>query len=213
MAVIFSALANSPDPVFVTDRHNRIASWNHSAERLLGFTAEEAVGSLCGEMLGGCDASGNRYCGDVCPINAMAARGEIVRQFNLEFKAKGGQSVVADVGILHFAADGPGNFYLAHIVHARLPRRQPVETDENDPPPRSPMLLARESPDVRARRLTAREVEILGMLAAGHMTPEIASRLNISRLTARNHIQNILDKLEVHSKAEAVAFAFQKHLL
>ena len=32
-------------------------------------------------------------------------------------------------------------------------------------------------------------------------------------MTARNHIQNILDKLEVHSKAEAVAFAFQKHLL
>lgn len=51
------------------------------------------------------------------------------------------------------------------------------------------------------------------MLAAGHTTPEIASRLSISTLTARNHIQNILEKLEVHSKAEAVAFAFQKRLL
>ena len=51
------------------------------------------------------------------------------------------------------------------------------------------------------------------MLAAGHATPEIASRLHISTLTARNHIQNVLEKLEVHSKAEAVAFAFQKRLL
>jgi NarL family two-component system response regulator LiaR len=61
--------------------------------------------------------------------------------------------------------------------------------------------------------LTTREVEVIGMLAAGHTTPEIASRLHISILTARNHIQNVLEKLEVHSKAEAVAFAFQKRLL
>jgi DNA-binding CsgD family transcriptional regulator len=51
------------------------------------------------------------------------------------------------------------------------------------------------------------------MLAAGNPTAEIGARLHISTLTARNHIQNILDKLEVHSKTEAVAFAFQKHLI
>ncbi len=50
------------------------------------------------------------------------------------------------------------------------------------------------------------------MLAAGRSTPEIAIALHISNLTARNHIQNILYKLEVHSKSEAVAFAFQKRL-
>ena len=50
------------------------------------------------------------------------------------------------------------------------------------------------------------------MLAAGRSTPEIAIALHISNLTARNHIQNILHKLEVHSKSEAVAFAFQKRL-
>ncbi len=74
-------------------------------------------------------------------------------------------------------------------------------------------MSARTSPDARARSLTEREVEVLAMLAAGQPTAEIASRLRISNLTARNHIQNILDKLEVHSKAEAVAFAFQKRLL
>jgi DNA-binding CsgD family transcriptional regulator len=56
-------------------------------------------------------------------------------------------------------------------------------------------------------------VEVLGMLAAGRTTPEIAERLHIAPLTARNHIQNILEKLEVHSKSEAIAFAFQKHVL
>ena len=43
-------------------------------------------------------------------------------------------------------------------------------------------------------------------------TPSIALRLHISRLTARNHVQNILDKLEVDSKAEADAFAFEKRV-
>jgi DNA-binding NarL/FixJ family response regulator len=74
-------------------------------------------------------------------------------------------------------------------------------------------VAARESIDVRARKLTSREVEVLGMLAAGRTTPEIAERLHISQLTARSHIQNILEKLEVHSKVEAVAFAFQKNLI
>jgi DNA-binding NarL/FixJ family response regulator len=75
------------------------------------------------------------------------------------------------------------------------------------------LVSVRESPDARARRLTTREVEVLGMLAAGRSAPEIGGRLNISILTARNHIQNILDKLEVHSKAEAVAFAFQQRIV
>ena len=39
------ALTNSPDPVFVTDRHNRIVFWNQSAERILGYSAEEVVGT------------------------------------------------------------------------------------------------------------------------------------------------------------------------
>lgn len=75
------------------------------------------------------------------------------------------------------------------------------------------MQSARESPDARARRLSQREVEILGLIAAGRTTPEIADFLHISALTVRNHTQKILDKLEVHSKAEAVAFAFQKGIV
>src|SRR3989442_1316299 len=103
------ALVASPDPVFITDRRNRVVFWNQSAERLLGYAAGEVAGVSCAGLLQGCD------------------------------------------------------------VH--------------------------------------------GMLAAGQSTPAIAARLHISILTARNHIQNILEKLEVHSKAEAVAFAFKQRLL
>ena len=75
--------------------------------------------------------------------------------------------------------------------------------------------LQREGPfaSKRDKARFEREVEVLGMLAAGRTTPEIAERLHIAPLTVRNHIQNILEKLEVHSKSEAIAFAFQKRLL
>jgi NarL family two-component system response regulator LiaR len=55
--------------------------------------------------------------------------------------------------------------------------------------------------------LTEREREILGLLAEGMRNDEIASKLYISPQTVQTHVRNILGKLRVHSKLEAVAFA------
>ena len=212
---LFDALSKSPDPVFITDRRNRIVSWNVSAERLLGFSSDEALGMPCASTLKGCDSHGNRYCSDNCPITQLALRNETVRNFELQLVAKGGQVVVADVSVLHFTVPAPELFYLAHIIHPSAQQRPQTEAPDAEGvrPPRPTLITVRGSEDARARKLTAREVEVLGLLAAGHPTAEIAARLHISTLTARNHIQNILDKLEVHSKTEAVAFAFQKNLI
>ncbi len=212
IAPLFEALALSPDPVFVTDRHNRIVFWNRSAERMLGYTADEATGASCAGMLEGCDVHGNRYCSETCPVTQMATRAETVRAFGLRLRSKDGPILLVDVTILHFIVPPPDGFFLAHMLKPSLATEAAPRGPRKEGPPRSALVAVRESPDARARKLTAREVDVLGMLAAGHPTPEIASRLHISSLTARNHIQNILDKLEVHSKAEAVAFAFQKRL-
>jgi DNA-binding NarL/FixJ family response regulator len=58
--------------------------------------------------------------------------------------------------------------------------------------------------------LTSREKEILEWVAAGLPNKEIAAELEISLATVRNHIHSILDKLDVHSKLEAVSLAFRK---
>ena len=55
--------------------------------------------------------------------------------------------------------------------------------------------------------LTDREREILGLLAEGMRNDEIATKLYISPQTVQTHVLNILGKLLVHSKLEAVAFA------
>jgi DNA-binding NarL/FixJ family response regulator len=64
----------------------------------------------------------------------------------------------------------------------------------------------------RVGHLTNRELEILQLLADGLRQGEIAQRLSISPKTVGVHIEHILPKLDVHSRAEAVALAYRKHL-
>lgn len=61
--------------------------------------------------------------------------------------------------------------------------------------------------------LTPRELEILRALTEGLSTPEICDRLFIAPNTLRTHVQNIMGKLRVHSKLEAVAFALRHRLV
>jgi two-component system nitrate/nitrite response regulator NarL len=59
------------------------------------------------------------------------------------------------------------------------------------------------------RRLTPREAEILRALAAGDSIPEIAEHLGITALTVQSHVKNVLAKLGVHSRLEAVTLAWR----
>ena len=61
--------------------------------------------------------------------------------------------------------------------------------------------------------LTPRELEVLKTLTEGLSTPEICDRLYIAPNTLRTHVQNIMGKLRVHSKLEAVAFALRHRLV
>jgi DNA-binding NarL/FixJ family response regulator len=61
--------------------------------------------------------------------------------------------------------------------------------------------------------LTPRELDVLRALAEGLSTPEICERLYIAPNTLRTHVQNIMGKLRVHSKLEAVAFALRHRLV
>lgn len=61
--------------------------------------------------------------------------------------------------------------------------------------------------------LTPREQEVLALLVEGLSNPEIAERLAVSRSTAKAHVSNILSKLGVSNRAEAVALAVQRKLV
>jgi DNA-binding NarL/FixJ family response regulator len=61
--------------------------------------------------------------------------------------------------------------------------------------------------------LTVREREVLQLLGSGKRAPEIAADLGISPKTVSNHIQSIFRKLDVHSRAQAVARAYEHGLV
>jgi HD-GYP domain-containing protein (c-di-GMP phosphodiesterase class II) len=66
---------------------------------------------------------------------------------------------------------------------------------------------------VRPAGLTAREIEVLRLVAVGHSNPEIARKLVISRRTAEHHVQHIYTKLEVSSRPAVALFALEHDLL
>ena len=57
--------------------------------------------------------------------------------------------------------------------------------------------------------LTRRECEVLALLADGRTTQEVAQALSISVMTVQSHVKNLLAKLGVHSKAEAIRYAWR----
>jgi DNA-binding NarL/FixJ family response regulator len=62
-------------------------------------------------------------------------------------------------------------------------------------------------------RLTAREMEVLRLVARGMNNRDIARDLFISENTVKNHVRNILEKLQLHSRMEAVMYAVRAKLL
>ena len=65
----------------------------------------------------------------------------------------------------------------------------------------------------RKPTLTGREIEVLELVADGKTSREIGDLLYISENTVKNHIRNILDKLGLHSRNEAVLYAIKENLI
>jgi DNA-binding NarL/FixJ family response regulator len=96
----------------------------------------------------------------------------------------------------------------AHAGEILLPRSVIVEIARR-------VAVARDRGDERKMMepLTPRELEVLRALTEGLSTPDICERLFIAPNTLRTHVQNIMGKLRVHSKLEAVAFALRYRLV
>ncbi len=72
---------------------------------------------------------------------------------------------------------------------------------------------AEERPSMPAPRLTDREMEVLRLVAQGLNNRDIAKQLFISENTVKNHIRNILEKLHLHSRMEAVVYAVREKMI
>ena len=211
---LLDVLAAGQPPAFAIDSRERIVFWNAGAAEMLGRRADEALGRHCWEVICGRDVFGNRFCYGNCAVAAALRQGEAVRGFELSVPANGHGPLLTQVTILRIPSVRPDLFTVVHILDrieekgrlARVLERlgaEPQASAAAVPPPPEPPPASPSPP------LTPREREILQWVAAGLQNKEIAQKLGLSLATVRNHVHNILDKLGVHSKLEAVSLAFR----
>lgn len=199
---LLKALNRAGDGVVVADGDGRVVLWNRAAERLLGWSAAEAVGRTSCELL---DARNDpRTCGEACPIRAAARKGDAVESFDLRARTKAGREMRLNVSTLAVPAE-PGAEAFAIYLFRDVSLRTPAVNG-----------TAGERPPLGAENgvpLTRREREVLRLLSTGANTRTAAERLGVSPATIRNHVQNLLGKLGVHSRLQAVAYATTHGLL
>ena len=202
------------DPVFVVDERWTIIHWNKSAETAFGTAAANANGMPCYDLIGGVDDDGRQVCRLHCEKWALARRNVGIHNFDI--RSRVAHDTWANVTVLPLS-DANGRVYaLAHVLKnvGRLKRLEhfvrDIAASAEDvlaPHPHNGVVH-----EANAIHLTNRELEVLMLLAHGAGTAVIADRLGVSRHTVHNHVAVVLNKLGVHSRAEAVAYAFEHHL-
>ncbi len=183
----------SAEALFAVDGDQRIVAWNRQATAVFGYDLESALGAHCYQLLGCCDVGGNRFCRAGCAVISNATDGAAPPTLQLQARTRDGTRVPIEVStIVLFSGD-----HLDTVMHLCRPvARQRAVT------PTRPLR----------RSLTARERQVLNCLCRRSSTEEIAGELGISAVTVRNHMQHLLEKLAVHSRAEAVALAYDDGL-
>lgn len=198
-------LAEAGDGAFVIGPDGRIVTWNRAAERILGYAARYVVGRPCCEVFASCDTDGNRLCAPDCHVKGLVRDAQPVQSFDMRTRTKAGQAIWLNVSTVEIRGPRPRTVHLFRdvtatkelltLVHERLAPRPPAGDGSS------------------GADLTRRELEVLRTLTEGLDTAAAAARLHVSRATVRNHVQNILRKLAVHSRLEAVAWAVKHRLV
>jgi PAS domain S-box-containing protein len=202
-------LAATADGGFAIDAEGRILVWNHAAENMLGYTAREAVGRPCCDLLMGHEDNGNRLCCRGCDGRDLVRIRDQVHNFDMRTRTKAGSMIWVNVSMLMVSSDGIGDVTV-HLLRDVTATREILALIRERLSTAAELVAA--APDGNGT-LTRRELEILRIISTGLNTKDAAEKLHVSPATVRNHVQNILGKLGAHSRLEAVAYATRRRLI
>lgn len=199
-------LADAEDGAVVIGADGRIVFWNDAAERIMEYTAGEAIGRLCCDLFAGSDADGMRLCHGGCH-EMLVTMGESTRTVDMLARTKSGRSRWIHVSILVLPQSRDGRVLTVHLFRDVTASKELLARvlEHLSPPPDA----VAESPGV----LTPRELVLLRLMALGLETEDAAERLEVSPARVRNDMQSIFAKLGVHSRVEAVAYAQKHHMV
>lgn len=202
---------SSAEAIIAVDDRGTVISWNDAATKLLGRSAAEAIGRPCHEVMQGITPSGRHLCGPDCPVQASCRELRAPRRFEMIVRHPDGNELWLEATTC-IVIDDDDRAVAIHILAESVAARRLTDLAESVV---RRVSKGRTEPTAEAdsRIATRRELDVLRLLAEGLSTAQIASRLGLSRATVRNHVQNVLLKLDAHSRAEAVVLAVKSGLV
>lgn len=224
---MLDTVSNTADGMFAVDANQRIIKWNNGAERILKYSSDQMLNQDCYRVIAGRINPEKAWCRANCIARSCVLKGTPLENFDLLTRTNDGEPIWINVSIIspppgsepitvHVFRDVTCEKRAGQAVDQFLAALRIAGNDGNEPTDGRAHIKrnSAKAPSSEAMPdLSAREIEVLTLLAEGLSTKMLAERLRISHFTVRNHIQNILVKLGLHSKAQAVSYAFKRGLL
>ena len=210
---ISNTVDSTGEPAFATSSGLRILAWNSAAERTLGHSPTDVIGEQCYEVLEATDGMGDSFCGRKCPLLVTLDQGEPIDSVELWIRCADRSRISATASV--FAVPDTETLQ-STLVHILSPTEVRQDTDAplsagDDEPLIPPTNSGANSQIIYS--LTDRETQVLQLLAQGKGTHTMADDLYISPATVRSHIQSITNKLDVHTRLQAVIVANRRRLI
>jgi PAS domain S-box-containing protein len=212
---LFNLLEGTSDAAFAVTDQGEICSWNKAAEKLFGYTAEEALNKTCASVLQGVGPLGNEMCGENCSISHRAQKHLEIPNFDLQVKIRSGRRLWVSVSILIFENPRNHRRLIVHLAH------DITESKKNEVLLHKMIDVSRQLSNIQEvalkpvpiTPLSEQELALLRLFSTGKNSAEIARKLKITLQTLRNHLHHINQKLHTHNRLEAVTHAMQRKLI
>jgi len=214
---LFALLEHTADAAYTVTADGEICSWNHAAELLLGYPPDEVLHLNIDDVLKARDAMGTSALGggsDATTRNWSEMAGG-VPNFDLEVQTRASEKMWVNVSTIVFNNPRTGRQLFVRLMHEDSQRHRNEELVKRMVEVARELILLSENAASHApvTPLSEQERRILALFAEGSDPSSIASKLNISAQTLRNHLHHINRKLRTHNRLEAVTHAQRRGLI
>jgi len=214
---LFALLEQTAEAAYTVTIDGAVCSWNASAERVFGYPAHDAVGRSIDDLFAARDALGTEALagGLEAATRSWDGRSTGIPNFDLEVRTRSGERLWVNVSTIVFDNQRTGRRLFVRLAHDITHRRRKEDLlNRMTGTARELVSLTEEGADYApVESLSDQERRILTLFAEGSNPAAIASTLNISAQTLRNHLHHINRKLRTHNRLEAVTHAQRRGLI
>jgi PAS domain S-box-containing protein len=214
---LFSLLENTADAAYTVTPDGEICSWNRAAERLLGYSAAEVMTLNIDTVLHARDTMGTAALAggsDATTRNWEETLGGVAN-FDLEVQTRESRKLWVNVSTIVFNNARTGRQLFVRLMHDVDKRHRNEQLLKRMVEAARELVIMSETALNHApvTPLSEQERRVLALFAEGSDPSTIATTLNISAQTLRNHLHHINRKLRTHSRLEAVTHAKKRGLI